>query len=131
MYSHHKPIRKSELLRMVLALIKEYGQAKSWPHDSEIFDGEGYAVMQHLSARRECCTLCNDWHHRSAPNRPSPASRSTFPPEQQILLLFAPMERGSGLRNIGAPGQVSLRARGTWKIHGCGVRSERWTAGDD
>ena len=35
---------------MVLALIKEYGQAKKWPHDSDIF-GEGYAVMQHLSAR--------------------------------------------------------------------------------
>ena len=43
--------QKSELLRMVLALINEHGQAKNWPHDSEIFDGEGHAVMQHLSAR--------------------------------------------------------------------------------
>ena len=36
---------------MVIANIKEYGPAKNRPHDSEIVDGEGYAVMQRLSAR--------------------------------------------------------------------------------
>ena len=35
---------------MVIANIMEYGPAKNWPHDSEIFDREGYAGMQHLSA---------------------------------------------------------------------------------
>ena len=36
---------------MVIANIKEYGPAKNWPHDIDIFDGEGQAFMQHLSAR--------------------------------------------------------------------------------
>ena len=50
-HTHHKPTPKDDLMKMVIANIRESGPAKKWPHGVEIFYGEGQAFMQHLSAR--------------------------------------------------------------------------------
>ena len=38
-------------MNIIIANFREFGPAKKWPHNIEIFDGEGQAFMQHLSAR--------------------------------------------------------------------------------
>ena len=40
--------------------LKKYGPAKGWPHDLDIFEGDGKTCMNHLSAR--------DWEQEHVPH---------------------------------------------------------------
>ena len=59
-YSNSKPIDREELQDRYLKHLKKYGPAKGWPHDLDIFEGDGKTCMNHLSAR--------DWEQEHVPH---------------------------------------------------------------